>query len=111
MPRGTLPADLPLRRASDGFRLADHGGWIFLLALAAGGVWVARSSTGRRWVLPLRAPPATQDGRPSVVSVRALGPHASLQVVRWNGKELLLGCSTQCVTLLDSRTADPEVPR
>lgn len=107
-PKSALPAELPLRRASEGFGAAGYGGWMILLALAVGGLWLVRSGVGRRWMLPVRAHAGTQEGRPSVVAVRALGPHTSLQVVRWNGKDLLLGCSQQCVTVLDSRPAGEE---
>jgi hypothetical protein len=100
-----LPADLPLRRDSDEDSVvpAGYGPWLVVLALALGGlclVWKARGGKSA-WLSRLRA--ANASTGPRVVAVKVLGAHTSLQVVEWNGKEMLLGCSPQGVNLLDSR--------
>lgn len=101
-----LPADLPLRRDSDADSVVPvgYGAWLVVLALALGGLFVVRQSRGGKsaWGLPrLRA--ANACAGPKVIAVRVLGAQTSLQVVEWNGKEMLLGCSPQGVNLLDSR--------
>lgn len=100
-----LPADLPLRRDSEPASAipAGYGAWLLVLVLALGGLLALRQARrGKgRWLAGLRGTDA--GGAPKVLAVKLLGAHASLQVVEWNGKEILLGCSPQAVTVLDSR--------
>lgn len=100
-----LPADLPVRRHSDEDSVVPvgYGAWLVVLALALGGLFVVRQSRKGKsaWLPRLRA--ANAGAGPRVIAVRVLGAQTSLQVVQWNGKEMLLGCSPQGVNLLDSR--------
>lgn len=100
-----LPGDLPLRRDEEPASaiLAGYGAWLLVLVLAFGGLLALRQARGGkgRWLAGRRSPDAGT--APRVLAVKVLGAHASLQVVEWNGKEILLGCSPQAVTMLDSR--------
>lgn len=101
---GPLSPNLPLRRDSE---LAGGGSayaaWIVALAVALGGVWLLRRSGGGVLGAPAwRLRPQAQRA-PKLVGYLSLGPQASLRVVEWNGKELLIACSSQSVTVLDSR--------
>jgi len=99
-----LPADLPLRRDADlPGPAGNFGPWLVVLGVALGGLWLVRRARapGRAgWPFAARSQAAEL---PTVLASRSLGPHGSLQVVAWNGKELLLGCSAQAITVLDSR--------
>ena len=107
-----LPANLPLRRDSDEESVVpdSYGTWLAVLALALGGLFVARHGRGGKsaWLPRLRS--ANADAEPRVVAVKVLNAHTSLQVVEWNGKEMLLGCSPQGVNLLDSRPVSAPAP-
>lgn len=98
-----LSADLPLRRDSEPASAVSpgYGAWLLVLVLALGGLFALRRGGKGRWLAGLRGTDA--GGAPKVLAVKVLGAHASLQVVEWNGKEILLGCSSQAVTVLDSR--------
>jgi flagellar biogenesis protein FliO len=100
----TLPASLPVRR--DAVIAYEPVSWtssLVLLALASvGGTWLL-------WQRAARAKSAARGvGRADGLAVlrlysQALTPQASVHAVRWNGEELLLGCTAQQVTLLSRR--------
>lgn len=103
-----LPAQLPLRRADQEAAVTSLG-WrsLFLLLMvgAGGGAWLL----WRRGMVP-GGGEASLHGRlpgelPAVrrLSSHALTPQASVHAVRWQGEELLLGCTAQQVTLLARR--------
>lgn len=100
--KGSLASTLPLRRDAD--HVQGPGSWATpaLLVGLTGGAWVVWRRFGRRRARGLR------DGERSNVqrlASQALTPHASVHAVRWNGEELLLGCTAQQVTLLSRRPA------
>jgi hypothetical protein len=104
-----LPASLPLRR--DAVAGNDAPGWapsvVVLVLTGMVGIWsVRRRSMARATALSgsSRAVPLTR-----LASV-ALTPQASVHVVRWNGEELVLGCTAQQVTLLSRRTPQVQEP-
>lgn len=39
---------------------------------------------------------------------QALTPHASVHVLRWNGEEILLGCTAQQIRVLARKSVDPD---
>lgn len=100
--RTQLAASLPLKRESE---VAAPSGaylaWIIVLAVALGGVWVARRAAGERFGFRLRVRPNANVLR--VVASRSLSAQASVQVVEWSGKQYLLGCAQGGVSVIDSR--------
>lgn len=107
-----LPADLPLRRDAEPGVGSGAGAVIWLVLLAGAGAWAWIWSVRRRGVAPKwlgRLAPGSAPGALQVLASRPLAPHCSLHVVRWGGRELLVGCTPQAVTLLETReTAAPE---
>jgi MYXO-CTERM domain-containing protein len=104
-----LPASLPLRR--DAAAGSDAPGWVPSAALLAltgiVGVWLVR----RRSVAKATGLPGSPRAVP-LIRIASLGltPQASVHVVRWNGEELVLGCTAQQVTLLSRRTPPAQEP-
>jgi hypothetical protein len=101
-----LPAGLPLRRdaavAEGGHPWLAAGAALALLALG-GTVLVGRQ---RRWTWLQPGISRRDPGRDLVrLSSQVLTAQASLHAVRWNGEELLLGCTAQHVTVLARRPA------
>ncbi|MBC5785108.1 flagellar biosynthetic protein FliO [Ramlibacter sp. USB13] len=107
----SLPASLPLRR--DAAAPPSAPGWWSSLAVltlvGAGGAWTVWRRLARR-----RPPLAggAEDSHAVRVSSQALTAHASVHVVRWNGEELLVGCTGQQLQLLARRpgSAAPQEP-
>ncbi|HSV47295.1 MAG TPA: flagellar biosynthetic protein FliO [Ramlibacter sp.] len=105
-----VPPNLPFKKDEDtGPVLGVSSAWIGL-AVVLVGVWlfvVARHRRARGGSNPagaglmgwLRAPNLAQGELASLGRVQ-LNPHASVQVVRWNGQEFLIGVTAQSVTLL-----------
>jgi flagellar biogenesis protein FliO len=115
VPPGTVSSSqaqfpqIPLRREVAEDRPATQSAaWAALFLLALGGVGfviVRRGSVrGKRmgigWQRPANGPVTL---KPS--ARMALTPQVSLHVVEWHGEELLLGCTSQAVTLLSRRVA------
>lgn len=103
-PPAGLPRDLPLRR--DQGQSADAAPWTAGLVLAllavGGGVLVLRRRGAA--VLPAHWRAAKTAGPPiTKLGSLALTPQASVHAVRWNGEEVLLGCTAAQVTLLARR--------
>jgi hypothetical protein len=117
-PSVRLPADLPLRRDVGPAMGSGHPGragavLLVLLALAGAAILHGRKrllpsgSTGERKLATwLRgwAPAAPGDRLRVLQSVR-LTSRASVHVVRWDGKEWLVGCGDQGVSVLGQRPA------
>jgi len=107
-----LPADLPLRRDSDEPLMGTVGYLIWLLGAAAAitVLWAVRSRrvNASGWLVKLR--PAGHERALKLLATRALGPNSSLQVVQWNGKELLLGCTAQSISVLDAQPVSGTPP-
>ena len=101
-----LASSLPLRR-DEATAPSPPGGWpsLALLTLAgAGGAWALWRRTQRG------KPPrgrTTHDSHAVRVSSQALTAQASVHVVRWNGEELLVGCTAQQLQLLARRPMSP----
>ncbi|HSV35324.1 MAG TPA: flagellar biosynthetic protein FliO [Ramlibacter sp.] len=78
--------------------------WLLVVLAGVAVLWALRSRGGAMpgW---LRGRMGAQACDLAVVSSRVLGPNASVQVIRWNGKELLLGCTSQSISVLDSKPA------
>jgi hypothetical protein len=97
-----LPAEGPLH---------ESAGWaaLLVLALVGAGLIMARR---QRWSVTggwRRADAKT--AAPKRMGSTVLTQQASLHVVQWNGEELLLGCTSQSVSLLSRRPGDPnELP-
>ncbi len=123
-----LYPELPLRRGADASlsNAASSGlgvaGALLLAAVAVLAAWkvkavsrqVASSAQpgGSGWLRRLM--PGLPGGPVEVVQSVRLTGHASIHVVRWQGKELLVGCSDQEVTVLGQdagRTAWAYSPR
>lgn len=105
---GSLPRDLPLRRDADGAGAGEGAPWLALSVLAGLGLGAAVFVLRRRGARGLlqawgRAAPGAAMER---VASQPLTPQASVHVVRWQGEELLLGCTAGQVTLLARRPAD-----
>lgn len=117
-----IPSEIPVRR---GHEPGEAGGRPLGLLVAAGilvvagTVWArvrrrnsgpgteARAGTaGWTWWRWLRTARSSGDAR--LVQSFRLTPRASVHVVRWDGKELLLGCADQAVTVLGERTLPSE---
>jgi hypothetical protein len=106
----SIPPNIPVKRDSVDATTSDADArwWIalaFIAGLVAWGVVVARrrgklSSDKGTWTLRrgLSAHVAQREIR-RITSTR-LTPRHSLHVIEWNGKQLLLGCTEQSVTLL-----------
>jgi hypothetical protein len=97
-----LPAELPVRRDADvnGAMPGAYAAWIGVLVVSVAGALLVRY--GRAGKLPwARSTAGAAGGELRVIAVRALGPQTSLQVVEWNGKQLLLGCTSQSIAVLD----------
>lgn len=125
-----LSPDIPLRRddTPSGSTAPASSPWTSMLALAALGAalvfWTLRSrrgAAGRRatsgesadaadgWPAPLRAWLSSRGAGPMV---RVLGSQRitarhSVHVLQWRGREYLLGCSEQGLTVVDSRPVEP----
>lgn len=99
----SLPAQLPLRRDPDTSAMGIAGYTIWLLAVLAvmAAVWAVRARGGKMpsWRLRPGGEPALK-----LVHAQSLGTIGSLQLVHWNGRELLLGCTSHSIRLLDSRS-------
>lgn len=96
-----LSGALPLRQEAGA---VDAGGWmpaLVLLALlaVAGGLAVWHRGGGALSAALRRTTRAPHPVPARLASV-ALTPQASVHVVRWQGEELLLGCTSQQVTVL-----------
>ena len=101
-----LPPQLSLRRDQAGDAMPGaYVAWILVVLLGAGGILVVRRA--RQGKLAWTRWPIGPAGELRVVTVRALGSQSSLQVVDWNGKQYLLGCTPQAITVLDQRAAQP----
>lgn len=100
-----MPADLPLRRDVDSPTMASMGYVVWLLVVVAGAalLWAVRSQRGAGFSWLMRPRRDDHQTALSVLGARPLGPGSSLQVVRWGGKEFLLGCTSQSICVLDSR--------
>jgi hypothetical protein len=81
------------------------GAWIVVLLLAVAAVIFVRAvKTGRlKWRMPAGA--GAQGSTPVVIAQRPLAAHATVQVVRWHGKEYLLACTPHSIRLIDAREA------
>lgn len=104
-----LPASLPLRR--DTAQAPVAAVWWPSLALVtlagAGGAWTLWRRKARRGASSARA---LEDRHAVRVSSQALTAQASVHVVRWNGEELLVGCTAQQLQLL-ARRPMPDLPK
>jgi hypothetical protein len=103
-----LPADLPLRRDAQPGLGSGAGYAVWLVLLAGAGAWAWIWSVRRRGAAPEwlgRWVPAGSPGVLQLLASKPLAPHCSLHVVRWGGRELLVGCTPQAVTLLETREA------
>ena len=104
----SLPDSLPLRRGEAA--ASSDGPWVAVLALGllllAAGVVAARRGgmAGMRGWKGFAASPSGMKR----LSSQPLTAHASLHAVRWNGEELLLGCTPQQVTVLARRPASAD---
>lgn len=101
----SAPADatpLQFKRDDDG-AAAAVASWLTVVALAGVGLVLVHRRQGRgKWLdrlLPARGP----DHALQVLGGRALGNGAALHVVRWGGRELLVGSTQQHVQVLMSR--------
>src|SRR5690606_33328223 len=103
----SLPADIPLRREVAG---APSGSpvlvLIALLSLAVGGgvlVLRRRGMTGlmRAWRVP-KAQPAIER-----MGTESLTPLVSVHVLRWQGEDLLVACTSAQVVVLSRRPVPP----
>ena len=112
---GAAPAQepyqqLPLRRDSDG---SGASAWMWLALLAGAGivlVLVAAKSrrSGHAWPPPALARWAARHPRPARIQVierRGLHAGCTLYLVRWDDEEVLLGCTSQTVSLIGRRAA------
>lgn len=98
---------IPLRRAvAEDSPATQSAAWaaLFLLALGVVGFVIVRrgSVRGKRlgfgWQRPANGPVTLKPA-----ARVALTPQVSVHVVEWHGEELLLGCTSQTVTLLARR--------
>uniref|UniRef100_UPI001819E316 flagellar biosynthetic protein FliO n=1 Tax=Ramlibacter sp. TaxID=1917967 RepID=UPI001819E316 len=81
---------------------------VWLVLLAGAGAWAWIWSVRRRGAAPKWLGRWVPPGAPGVLQLLAskpLAPQCSVHVVRWAGRELLVGCTPQAVTLLDTREA------
>lgn len=101
---GGLSRDLPLKREPAG--AAEGPPWfalVVLLGLAgAAAVFVLRRRGASGLLQAWQGPRAA--GSPERLGSQALTPHASVHAVRWQGEELLLGCTSTQVTVLARRS-------
>jgi flagellar biogenesis protein FliO len=83
--------------------------WLLVVGAAIALLWAVRSQRGAGlgW---LKARPGEHKTVLNVLGTRPLGPGSSLQVVRWGGKEFLLGCTPQSIQVLDSRALPDPAP-
>ena len=101
----TLTKELPLKRDAAG--PAEGPPWIAFLVLMGVAAAAAALVLRRRGAAGLlRAWP----GARSVPGIERVGsqpltPHASVHAVRWQGEEILLGCTSSQVTVLARRPA------
>lgn len=95
---------LPLKRDAPGVAggTAWAGGGVLLLVLAVATVLVLRRR-GLPGLLAAWPTTASRGGAVVRLSSQALTPQASVHAVRWQGEDLLLGCSGQQVTVLARR--------
>lgn len=101
-----LPASLPLRRdAEPGSGAPGWEAFVALLALTGmGGAWLVWRRSPRK---AAGSSGSARGGPLTRLASQALTPQASVHAVRWNGEELLLGCTAQQVTLLSRRAVQP----
>ncbi len=126
-----LSPDIPLRRddTASGSAVPASSSWTSMLALAAlGAALVFWTLRGRRGAAGRRAPPGggsadAADGWPAPLrawlssrgagpTVRVLGSQRitarhSVHVLQWRGREYLVGCGEQGLTVVDSRPVEP----
>ena len=102
---------LPLRRDVE-----DSGvGWKVLAFLGVVGVAAFLISArgrkaGRPWALPGLASAAWPKARPQrieIVERRHLNAACTVCLVRWDGEEVLLGCTSQSVSVISRRPVAP----
>ncbi|MBL8515560.1 MAG: flagellar biosynthetic protein FliO [Betaproteobacteria bacterium] len=104
---GVLPAEIPLRR--DGTANQTQSEWTgfavvgALLVVVAGGFAIFRFRAGSlpAWKEVLRIGPSEATQLERLASVR-LTPSTSVHVVRWNGRQYLIGASESRLVNLDS---------
>lgn len=106
-----LPKELPLKREVAPTEQGSSWAALFiLLGLAGAAAVFALRRRGAAGLLK-----AWQGGRsvPGIerVASQPLTPHASVHAVRWNGEELLLGCTSTQVTVLARRPSPAEEVR
>ncbi len=113
MMKPVLPADLPLRRDAEPGLGTGAGYAVWLVLLAGAGAWAWIWSVRRRGAAPKwlgRLVPAGSPGALQLLASKPLAPHCSLHVVRWGEREMLVGCTPQAVTLLETRDAAAPEP-
>jgi len=102
---------LPLRRDAE-----DNGmGWgvlafLGMIGLAAVVVSSRIRKTGRAWPLPGLASVAWPKAAPQRIEIlerRNLNAACTVVLVRWDGDEVLLGCTAQSVSVISRRPAAP----
>lgn len=108
-----LPASLPLIRETDAQHGSGEARWAALLVLVAlagaGTVFVRRSRTRRQGAGRGSGPfgwTAMSANKPArVVQSLRLTPKASAHVVQWQGREWLIACTDQALTVLGQEPA------
>ncbi len=102
----SMPAQLPLRRDTDSpaIGIAGYSVWLLAILAVTAGVWAVRARGGKVSSWRLRLRPGNERAL-KLVNAQSLGTIGSLQVVQWDGRELLLGCTPHSIRLLDSRPA------
>lgn len=107
------PGGLPFKRDADSDEIVPpaYAAWLAVLGVAFLGVLLLRQRRSGNLPWLERFGTSKTVRGPRVLSARAVGTGSSLQVVEWNGKEFLLGCSAQSITVIDSRPAAGEANR
>jgi hypothetical protein len=113
-----IPTEIPVRRDGE-VRPPGPGSaplllTLVLLVLTGGGVWALQRSRGRGGrPKPPWAPwfgRSEDAGGLRVVQSRQLTPRTSVHVLRWGGKEWLVGCGDQQVTVVAHQQVPVEDP-
>lgn len=111
-----LPDNLPLKRDAAASR-EPPGPWLpvalLLAVVAIGGVLVLRRHSLAGWTRSWKGTGATRGVGITRLNSQALTAQASVHAVRWDGEEILLGCTAHAVTVLARRplpSAEPERP-